>query len=123
MLIFGELESSCLSLIIVTCVLSGRRRLSVPVLFCLNSFGGLDLKAEYETNAISGEPCISRTCDVDIDDREITNTYSCSFQSEQKKCKFNRKTAFVKNKVYFFLLLNKYLTELHHLFIVNCTFP
>ena len=73
-LIFGVLESSCLSLIIVTCVLSGRRRLSVRVLFCLNSFGGLDLKAEYETNAISGEPCISRTSDVDIDGREIRNT-------------------------------------------------
>ena len=38
--------------------------LSIPVLFCLNSFGGLDLKAEYETSAVSGEPCISKTCDV-----------------------------------------------------------
>ena len=114
-IVFGVLESSCLSLIIVTCVLSGRRRLSLPVLFCLNSFGGLDLKAEYETNAISGELFISKACEVDTDGREIRNTKSCSFQSEQKKkCKFNRKTPFVKNKVFFLLLLNKYLTQLHH---------
>ena len=59
MLVLVVLDSSSLSLMIVTCELSGSRKLLVPSLFCMNSFGGLDLNAEYETKTTSGELCIS----------------------------------------------------------------
>lgn len=101
MLIFGVLESSCLSLIIVTCVLSGSRRLSLPVLFCLNSFGGLDLKAEYETNAISGEPCISKTRDVAQLTAERSEPRKVVVCKVNKKCKFDRKLPSSKIKFIF----------------------
>lgn len=92
MLVFGVLHSSCLSLMIVTCAFSGSLKVTVPFSFSLNSFGGFDLKAEYEINTTSGEACIFRlylalmkTPDVEIYGVMMSNTNNFRLQHEFKQ--------------------------------------